>query len=108
MKTSKIISYVFVMILVSLSFTTPSCDPLKIDCDGMGTLQLTNKSLNTVQKVMIDGVNYGTLDPSEKKDFKLAPGQHVFQQVGISNGVGCSVAYVIIIECETSGFSCNN
>lgn len=108
MKTSKIISYVFMMFLVALTFTTSSCDTLKLDCDGMGTLQLTNKSLNTVQRIMIDGVNHGTIDPNEKKDFKLAPGQHVFQQVGLSGGSGCSIAYVIIVECETSGFSCNN
>jgi len=41
--------------------------------DSMGTLELTNKSIGTVQRIMIDGVNYGSLDPSESKDISLAP-----------------------------------
>lgn len=78
------------------------------DCSSRGYLQLTNKSLNTIQKIMIDGVNYGTLDPGESKTITLAVGEHEFQQVGISGGSGCSAAKVIIIECETQGFSCSN
>lgn len=108
MKKIKIVRNFVIVCLLFLAFTTGSCDLLKPECDGMGTLQLTNKSINTVQRVMIDGVNYGSIDPGEKKDFKLAPGQHVFQQTGLSGGSGCSIAYVIIVECETSGFSCNN
>jgi len=108
MKTIKIVRNLFMMYLLTLAFTTSSCDLLKPECDGMGTLKLTNESHNTVQRVMIDGVNYGTLDSGEAKEYKLAPGQHAFQQTGLSGGSGCSPAYVIIVECETSGFSCNN
>lgn len=75
-------------------------------CDGMGTLELTNDSHSTVQRIMIDGVNYGTLDPNESKEIKLSPGQHEWQLVGISGGSGCSAATVIIVECQTLGFSC--
>ena len=57
---------------------------------------------------MIDGVNYGSLDPSESKEISLAPGEHTFQQVGISGGSGCSEAKVIIVAGQTSGFSCSN
>ena len=57
---------------------------------------------------MIDGVNYGTLDPGESEIISLTAGEHEFQQVGISGGSGCSSAKVIIIECETQGFSCSN
>lgn len=78
------------------------------DCDGKGYLKLTNNSLNTVQRIMIDGVNYGSLDPGESKSISLPAGEHEFQQVGISGGSGCSAAKVIIIECETQGFSCSN
>jgi len=77
-------------------------------CDGMGTLKLSNNSLNTVQRLMVDGVNHGTIDPGESKEISLAPGEHDFQFVGISGGTGCSTAKVIIVECKTSGFACNN
>lgn len=95
------------MCFVALFLSSASCtkDPI---CNGMGTLKLTNNSQRTVQRIMVDGVNYGSLDPSESKEYSLAPGQHDFQQVGISGGTGCSAAKVTIVECKTSGFSCNN
>jgi hypothetical protein len=73
-----------------------------------GKLALKNNSLNTVQKIMIDGVNYGTLDPGEDDTYDLPAGEHEFQQVGISGGTGCAPAKVIIIECETQSFKCSN
>jgi hypothetical protein len=81
-----------------------SCDELNI-CDGMGYLEVENASLNTVQKLMIDGVSYGTLDPGETKKVSLAAGGHYWQLDGIVYG-GCSAAYVIIVECETSSYEC--
>ena len=57
---------------------------------------------------MVDGVNHGTIDPGESKEISIAAGEHEFQQVGISGGTGCSAAKVIIVECETSGYSCSN
>lgn len=93
-------------IAVIVAFTSFSCD--EVVCDGKGTLSHENKSLNTVQRIMIDGVNYGSLDPGEMEEIKLAPGQHLWQLAGISGGSGCSAAYVIIQECETSAFSCSN
>lgn len=97
-----------VVCFVMLSFIiTSSCEPID-ECDGSkGTLKLTNDSHNTVQRIMIDGVNYGTLDPDEFKEIELAPGKHDWQLVGISGGNGCSGASVIIVACETSGFSCD-
>lgn len=88
----------------TLAFT--GCDEI-LD-PTMGTLRLTNKSISTVQRIMIDGINYGTIDPDESKDISLAPGTHVFQQVGISGGGGCSEASVIIVAGRTSAFSCSN
>jgi len=103
MKTRK---YLLILILCLLGlFNWSSCDEV---CDGLGTLELTNTSLNTVQRLMIDGVNYGTIDPGESKEIDLAPGEHDFQQVGINGGAGCSSAKVIIVECKTTGFSCSN
>lgn len=77
-------------------------------CSGLGSLKLTNESHSTVQRIMVDGVNYGTIDPGESEEIDLAAGEHEFQLVGISGGTGCSAAKVIVVECETSGFSCNN
>lgn len=105
MKKVKLILIALVMLTITASVNT-SCEGLV--CNGKGTLQLTNKSLHTVQKVMINNVNYGTLDPGEKKDYELSPGVYAFQQVGISGGTGCSVAAVTISECDTQGFSCSS
>lgn len=96
---------VFLLIAAIGLIYSSSCDEI---CDGMGTLKLTNKSTSTVQQIMIDGINYGTIDPGESKEMDLAPGEHVFQQVGISGGTGCSSATVIIVECKTSAYSCSN
>ena len=94
---------VFIIIVATGLIYSSSCNEI---CNGMGTLKLTNKSVGTVQKILIDGVNYGTIDPGESKEIDLAPGEHDFQQVGVSGGTGCGVASVIIIECKTSAFEC--
>jgi len=71
-----------------------------------GTLKLTNTSVSTIQKMLVDGINYGTLDPGESKEIDLAVGTHTFSFEGISGGTGCSAGSVIIQQCETSSFSC--
>ena len=88
-----------------LSLMLSSCDELNF-CNGMGTLSVENKSDGTLQKLMIDGVNYGTIDPGETKEVKLAAGSHNWKVVGY-NGGGCNEASVIIVECETTSFSCD-
>ena len=78
------------------------------DCDGMGTLSITNKSItNSLMKLKIDGVNYGTLDPGETKDVSLAAGRHDWKLEGINGGNGCNPASVIVVACETSSYSCS-
>ena len=95
--------------LVIVASTHSSCEPITDKpCDGNGTLSLENKSLNTVQKIMIDGVNWGSLDPGKTKECKLAPGTHLWQLVGISGGTGCGIASVIIVACKTTSFSCSS
>ncbi|HEY5124469.1 MAG TPA: hypothetical protein VIK14_12110 [Ignavibacteria bacterium] len=106
MKKIKIILIVIALLVIAAS-TNFSCDPPKDDCDGKGTLSIENKSLSTVQRLMIDGVNYGSVDPGDKKEAKLAPGTHSWQMAGISGGTGCSAATVIIVACQTSSFSCS-
>ena len=105
MKKSRM-SLVIIALLAVMPFMNFSCD-LVNDCDGMGTLSIENSSLLTVQKLMIDGVNHGSVDPNETKEVKLAPGTHVWQMEGISGGTGCSAASVIIVECKTSSFKCS-
>lgn len=97
---------VLFFILGSICLVGVSCG--KLCPSSNGTLALKNSSLNTVQKIMIDGVNYGTLDPGEDDTYDLPAGEHEFAQVGISGGTGCSPAKVIIVECETQSFQCKN
>lgn len=95
------------MVIALLAFTATvntSCEDIL--CDGMGTLHVTNTSHSTVQKLMINGVNYGTLDPNEEKSVDLTPGAYAWQLIGISGGTGCGAAVVNIVECKTSSFSC--
>ena len=99
----KIVSFIVVGFIFLLMNT--SCEDLF--CDGTGTLQLTNKSLSTVQRIMINGVNYGSLDPGETENIELTPGVYAWQLVGISGGSGCSMAAVTITECDTQAFSCS-
>ena len=106
MKRIKIILIAIALLVIAAS-TNFSCESTKDDCDGKGTLSIENKSLSTVQRLMIDGVNYGSVDPGDKKETKLAPGTHSWQMVGISGGTGCSAATVIIVACQTSSFSCS-
>jgi hypothetical protein len=90
---------------VVFSLLSLSCEDLV--CDGMGTLSVKNTSIGTVQQLHVDGVNYGTVDPGKTKEVDLAPGEHSWQMIGLSGGVGCSSATVIIQECKTSSFSCH-
>lgn len=96
-----------VLPLVVLTLIGGSCKP-KNTCNGKGTLKLSNDSHGTVQRAMVDGVNYGSIDPGGSKEISLPPGSHDWQLVGISGGSGCSAAKVTIVECQTSSFSCGN
>jgi len=98
---SKLLVMVVFLLVISSNY---SCEDLT--CNGMGTLSVENTSHSTVQKLMINGVNYGTLDPGETKETELNPGTYKWQLVGISGGVGCSEATAIVAECETCSFKC--
>ena len=93
--------------MVIAATTNFSCGPTKDTCDGNGTLSVENTSHLTVQRLMVDGVNYGSVDPGNQKDAKLAPGTHSWQMVGISGGPGCGSATVIIVACQTSSYTCS-
>ena len=92
----------FIGVVAFLSLSALSCRKM---CT-YGTLKLTNASQYTVQKVLVDGIEYGTLDPGKYVEIELAPGEHYFQQVSVSGYGGCNVARVIIVECETAAYEC--
>lgn len=73
----------------------------------MGYLKLTNGSSNTIQKIVINGTNYGSLDPGDSETIRLGAGRHDYQFVGV-NGGGCYQASVLIVECETEARICRN
>ncbi len=88
-----------------------SCDELEIEpsCSDQGTLQVCNKSLHTVQKIIINNTNYGTIDPDECKDIKLAVGTYTLRMEGVSGGNGCNIVSTFIIaECDNIGRSCSH
>lgn len=73
-----------------------------------GTLRCTNTSNATVQRIMISGTNYGSLDPGETRSIELAPGSWSLQFVGISGGSGCSASNFNIAACQTVNRSCSH
>jgi hypothetical protein len=84
-----------------------ACDVLDI-CGGYGYLKLTNDSRNTIQKIRIDGVNYGTLDPGDSETFELTVGKHTVETLNAVTGRNaCSSFEVTIVECDTQGYSCS-
>lgn len=107
----KSIKAFFIMALTCL-FVISSCELVeeetpKPDCRGKGYLTQTNGSLHTIQQIIIDGTNYGSLDPGDTETFTLAAGRHEVRVVGV-NGGGCSPTTVTIVECETEGRICRN
>lgn len=91
-----------------------SCEALleeqvDLSCDnGWGTLHVSNESLHTIHKILIDNTNYGTLDPGEEKDIVLPNGKYELQFRGISGGSGCSSSFVTIPDCGKVGRSCKH
>jgi hypothetical protein len=79
--------------------TVPSCTT--------GTLRCSNTSLHTVQKILLNGTNYGTIDPGEYRDISLAPGNWNLQFVGISGGSGCNATSFNIAACQSMGRACS-
>lgn len=104
----KLISLYFAGSLLLFSFFFSSCEALEEGiCDGKGTLRVENTSLHTVQKIIIDGKNYGTLDPGDFQEIPLNEGKYLVEIIGISGGGGCLAHYVTISECDTQISGCS-
>lgn len=56
---------------------------------------------------MLNGTNYGTIDPGEYREISLAPGNWSLQFVGISGGSGCNASAFNIAACQSMGRSCS-
>ncbi len=108
MKLMKIISF-FIGFIIVLFLTSCFEEPLPEPCDkdGWGVLSITNKSLNTVQRISIDNTNYGTIDPDETKEIDLPEGEYELRISGL-NGGGCNPAQVTIPDCGKVGRSCSH
>lgn len=73
-----------------------------------GILRCTNTSNSTVQRILISGTNYGSLDPGETLSIELAPGSWTLQFVGINGGSGCSLSSFNIAACQTVSRACSH
>jgi hypothetical protein len=98
-----LMKFAFIGIIV---LTVVSCQKIS-DCAGTGTLTVENTSSNTAQKLMINGVSYGTIYPGDSKSVKLSPGVYTWQLVGVSGGTGCSAATLNVSECMTYSYTCD-
>ena len=93
----------YVLIIASIGLR---CEPPCLD--NKGYLELENDSQTTKQKILINGTDYGTLDPKESETYNLNPGTYNVEFVGIHGGKGCSV-FTIVIACgQSEGRVCRN
>ena len=104
----KAIKNMFLISLLCTGIITSCTEEKKDNCikPGYGLLKLSNGSNTTIHKILIDGTNYGTLDPGETGSYLLPAGQHTFESVGISGGGGCGQASVIMVACSTEARIC--
>jgi hypothetical protein len=107
-KSNSILALVTVLFIFSLTSCEVEPMPTEDDCNGKGSINITNSSVHTVQKIRINNINYGTLDPGESKEIWLNPGYYTITLPGISGGDGCqSPSGVTISECSSQGLSCS-
>lgn len=84
------------LLILSIVFYLSSCETDLFCPTGTGTLVAENTSLNTIQQLIIDDSNYGTLDPGEVKYIELPEGKYTLLFKGISGGGGCRSGQVTI------------
>lgn len=109
----KIIHQLLMLVLASFILLLSACvvddETQPSGCtSSLGTLRVTNKSLHTVQKIRINGINYGTIDPGDSDEIDLTPGTYEVEIIGISGGSGCQNPSTVNIKaCVTQGISCS-
>lgn len=75
---------------------------------NQGSLKLLNKSLQTIQELIVERKSRGTIGPGESKRISLSPGSHEIEMLGISGGGGCNISTVIIAQCKTTKLTCSH
>ncbi len=86
----------------------PGRDQTTTQCGSQtGYIHVRNTSLHTVQRLLIDNINYGSLDPGQERYVEKLPGNYLVQLIGLAGGSGCAAATVHVIPCSTDGFMCN-
>lgn len=106
MKTSHILLVPFVLMLTACDKDDIAPPPSSTACNT-GILRCTNSSLHTVQRIVISGVNHGTLDPGETRIIELAPGNWTLRFLGIAGGPGCTESSFNIAACQTVSRGCS-
>lgn len=94
------------LLMTLLVLLTASCNQYVYKGQKVGILELTNKSISTVQKVYVNDSIYGTLNPGKTIKIKLVPGVYTWEIKG-ANGKGCSPTTGTIIEGYTQAFNCS-
>jgi hypothetical protein len=102
--------FLFIALTAALLFSScglvESVQPVGDCAAGKGSLRLENNQNYSIN-VYIDGVNFGTLQPSASKIYALAPGKYAVESKNASTrAVACSVGYVTIKECDVRSLSC--
>ena len=107
MKTKLSTLLLLTALIAGLSFNCS--DIIGVDCDSKGYIQVTNNTKsNKNYKVIIDGMNYGTLAPGQGENYKVNIGAHLVSIEFQEGGAACSAAYVDVQECQTRGLSCES
>ncbi len=106
MKSPKLLLLAMSLVLLTACDDEPVAPSTPTTCNT-GTLRCSNTSLHTVQRILVSGTNYGTIDPGETRNIELAPGNWTLRFVGISGGQGCSESTFNIASCQTISRSCS-
>jgi hypothetical protein len=106
----KMLSFL-VPFFLCLSFSMASCvaeDEAPVFCDEVhGYVIVKNTSANTVQQILIDGIEYAVLYPGDQEKITLAPGKYEIEANGISGGGGCYSGFLTIVKCEVHDYQCS-
>lgn len=104
-------SQIFKVLFILLILPFTSCEELILEttpsCSG-SAIKVENRSHTTVQKIIINDINYGTIDPDEVREIQFSSGTYTVELRGVSGGTGCSEGTIILDDCETRGYSCRH
>jgi hypothetical protein len=94
------------LIMAVVVILTASCNQYVYKGQKIGILELTNRSISTVQEVCVNDSIYGKLNPGKTMKVKLLPGVYTWQLKGV-NGNGCTPTTGTIVAGYTQAFNCS-